>query len=375
MPLRFELWDRSACGADPRRATATVVVRNRAVLLGLLLDPEMAFGDGYACGAIDIHGDLLSVLEASYRVYPQSSSLHRDWLRRNMMVEPRHHIHHHYDLGNDFYRLWLDDALVCTCAYFADRGWTLEQAQTAKLDYVCRKLRLQPGDRVIEAGCGWGALAIHMASRYGVGVKAYNISHEQIVFARERARHAGLADRIEFIEDDFRNIQGCCDAFVSLGMIEYLGTDHLGDLGAVIARSLDAVHGRGVLHFIGRNQRQELSAWIRRRIFPGAYVPTLAEVTDAVCEPWDLSVVDLENLRQHYAETLEHWLSRFEQSSERVREMYDAAFVRAWRLYLAGSIVAFRAGALQLFQLTFARGGVRVLPRTRAYLYAPEGRT
>lgn len=369
--LRFQLWDGTSLGPAPARAAATVVIRNRAALLGLLLDPEMAFGDGYACGAIDVEGDVCAMLEASYGVFPESPTRYSDWLRRNTTLEPRDNIHHHYDLGNDFYRLWLDEALVYTSAYFADAAWTLEQAQRAKLDYVCRKLRLTPGDRVIEAGCGWGALAIHMASQYGVGVKAYNLSHEQIVFARERARRMGVSDRVEFIEDDFRNIQGRCDAFVSLGMLEHLGARHLADLGPVIDRSLDQNHGRGLLHFIGRNQPQELSAWIRRRIFPGAYVPTLAEVAGAICEPWDLSILDAENLRWHYVQTLAQWLARFEQVAGSVQKMYDEAFVRAWRLYLAGSLVAFRCGSLQLYQLTFARQQLNDLPRTRAYLYAP----
>jgi cyclopropane-fatty-acyl-phospholipid synthase len=338
----------------------------------LLLDPEMAFGDGYACGAIDIEGDLLAVLDASYRVFPESPGGYRDWLRGNTTLPPRDSVHHHYDLATDFYRLWLDEPLVYTCAYFAGEATTLEQAQRAKLDYVCRKLRLRPGERVIEAGCGWGALAIHMASHYGVGVKAYNLSHEQIVFARARARREGVSARIEFIEDDFRTIQGRSEVFVSLGMLEHVGARHLADLGAVIDRSLDADCGRGLLHFIGRNQPQELSAWIRRRIFPGAYVPTLAEVTEAICEPWDLSIVDVENLRRHYAETLAEWLARFEHAAGAVREMYDEAFVRAWRLYLAGSVVAFRTGTLQLYQLAFSRRRLEDVPRTRAYLYRPE---
>lgn len=372
VPLRFQLWDGTALGAPAAQARATIVIRNRGVLLGLLLDPEMAFGDGYSTGAIDVEGDLPGMIEAAYDAFRKPATIYRDWLRRAVWIEPRGSLRPHHVLSSDFYRFWLDDRLVLSCGYFSDRSLTLEQAQRAKLEYVCRKLRVQPGDRVIEAGGGWGALAIHMAAKYGAGVKSYNISHEQTLVARERAQRAGVADRVEFIEDDFRNIQGHCDAFVSIGMLEHIGARHLADLGVVIDRSLDRGHGRGLLHFAGRNQGQELSAWIRRRIRPDAYVPTIAEVTDAVLEPWELTVVDMENLRLHYADTLAHWTERFEQAAGSVRQMYDEPFVRAWRLYLAGSLVAFRTGGLQLFQLTFARTSVEYLPRTRAYLYEPD---
>jgi cyclopropane-fatty-acyl-phospholipid synthase len=373
MPLRFLLWDGAALGPPPSAAAATVVIRNRSALLGLLFDAEMAFGDGYACGAIEVQGDLLAAVDAAYQVFPCRPLGEERFERRPPAMFAWSDVHHHYDVGNDFYRMWLDDAMVYTCAYFADPAATLAQAQRAKLEYVCQKLRLRPGERVIEAGCGWGALALHMAARHGVGVKAYNISHEQIVYARAEAHRLGLADRVEFIEDDFRNVWGSCDAFVSLGMVEHVGAAHFGELGTVINRVLDEKTGRALLHFIGRNAPRELSAWIRRRIFPGAYLPTLAEVTEAVCEPWDLSVIDAENLRLHYALTLEHWLSRFDAAAPAVSARYGEPFTRAWRLYLAGSIVGFRRGTLQLFQLSLARGSSNQVPWTRAYLYQPAG--
>src|SRR6185295_4327164 len=213
-------------------------------------------------------------------------------------------VHGHYDLGNDFYRLWLDREMVYTCAYFPTPEVSLEAAQIHKMDLVCRKLHLRPGDRVVEAGCGWGALALHMAAHYGVTVRAFNLSSEQITYARDRAAREGLAARAEFIEDDYRNVTGTCDAFVSVGMLEHVGFSELSSLGAVIDRSLGA-HGRGLLHFIGRNRPMPLNAWIRKRIFPGAYPPALAEVFDNVLGPWNLSVLDVENLRLHYARTLD----------------------------------------------------------------------
>jgi cyclopropane-fatty-acyl-phospholipid synthase len=292
------------------------------------------------------------------------------WLNRsrpNTRSSARRNIHQHYDIGNEFYRLWLDSRMVYTCAYFPDPAMTLEAAQVAKMDLVCRKLRLNPEDTVVEAGCGWGALALHMAARHGVRVRAFNISREQIAYARASARAAGVGHRVEFIEDDYRNIHGRYDAFVSVGMLEHVGRGHHRELGRVIDRCLH-LNGRGLLHSIGQNRGVALNPWIEKRIFPGAYPPTLSEMT-AVVEEQAFSVIDVENLRLHYALTLEHWLHRFEGARERVRAMFDERFVRAWRLYLAGSLAAFRTGELQLYQVLFTRDSCNDVPRTRAHHY------
>lgn len=294
------------------------------------------------------------------------------WTNTNSLRRSRKNIHHHYDISNDFYRLWLDPQLVYTCAYFPDSNATLEEAQRAKLDIVCRKLWLQAGESVVEAGCGWGALALHMAKHYGVRVRAFNISREQIMFARERAKREGLYSQVEFIEDDYRNINGQYDAFASIGMLEHVGKSHYREFGRVIHRAIGD-RGRGLLHFIGKNRPQPLSAWIRKRIFPGGYTPVLREAM-AVLEPHDFSILDVENLRLHYARTLEHWLSRFEHCYDEVAQRYSSFFARMWRLYLAGSTAAFRAGTMQLFQIVFAGRRCISQPFTREHLYqkSPE---
>jgi cyclopropane-fatty-acyl-phospholipid synthase len=293
-------------------------------------------------------------------------------LRANTPRRSSNNVHHHYDLRTDFYQRWLDSQLVYTCAYFPTPEATLEEAQIAKMDHVCRKLQLTPGESVVEAGCGWGALALHMARHYGVRVKAFNLSHEQIVFARQRARQEGIDSQVEFIEDDYRNVSGRFDVFASVGMLEHVGLSCHADLGRVIHRSIGE-SGRGLLHFIGRNRPEPFSAWIRKQIFPGAYAPALGEAVE-ILEPWNFSVCDVENLRLHYAKTLEHWLERFERAAQQVSAMYGAIFVRAWRLYLAGSLVAFRTGTLQLFQITFTGPECRRVPWTRAHLYEPGAR-
>jgi cyclopropane-fatty-acyl-phospholipid synthase len=286
-------------------------------------------------------------------------------IRANTISAAQENIHHHYDIGEDFYQLWLDEEMVYSGAYFPTAGMTLEDAQRAKLNYVCRKLWLRPGETVVEVGGGWGALALLMARDYGVTVKSFNISRSQILYARWRAQAEGLASRVEFIEDDYRNISGRFDALVSLGMLEHVGAGHYGEFGRMMDRCLRPT-GRGLIQSIGQDHETQINAWIQRRIFPGAYPPTLRQMMD-LFEPCGFSILDLENLRLHYAETLRHWLKRFEASAETVAGMFDPRFVRAWRLYLAGSCAAFTTGALHLFQVVFARSAAGDIPWNRGH--------
>jgi cyclopropane-fatty-acyl-phospholipid synthase len=358
---------------------ATVSISDRRTLAKLLFSPEIGFGDGYADGSIVVDGDLVQLMEEVIRLMSITKPerwwrrVSLRWLQRvqaNTLAGSSRNIHHHYDLTADFYRLWLDSRLVYSCGYFPFPSASLEQAQLAKMDYICRKLQLQPGETVVEAGCGWGALALYMARNYEVMVKAFNISREQILVARELARREGLSSQVEFIEDDYRNISGQCDVFASVGMLEHVGLENYRDLGQVIHRAVGD-SGRGLLHFIGRNQPGTFSPWIKKRIFPGAYTPALREMLDLL-EPWNFSVLDVENLRWHYERTLEHWLARFEASVDQVTRMFGPEFVRAWRFYLAGSIAAFRVGTLQLFQVTFAGPSYRRIPWTRGHLYTEQ---
>jgi cyclopropane-fatty-acyl-phospholipid synthase len=384
-PARLSLWDGTEVGVSGRSALARVRIHNLSTLLRLLAYPDLYFGEAYMSGELEVEGDLVAFLEAVYRarapVPGQGQGFRNRFAgrgltrrRRNTLDGSRSNIHHHYDLGNDFYQLWLDaEAMQYTCAYFPQADATLEAAQVAKLDHVCRKLQLQPGDTVVEAGCGWGGLARHMARHYGARVRAFNISREQLLFARERVRAEGLESRVEYIEDDYRNVNGDCDVFVSVGMLEHVGTEHYPDMAEVIDRVLKP-DGRGLIHSIGRNRAiGPMNAWIEKRIFPGAYPPSLREMM-TIFEHRDLSVLDVENLRLHYAATLRHWLQRYERNADRVREMFDERFVRAWRLYLCGSIAAFNAGQLQLFQVVFNRATCNVLPPIREHVYRGEGR-
>jgi len=376
--LRIVLWNGQEISNHGGHEVAQVIIHDRGALLKLITDPELYFGEMYSANRIEVQGNLLEFLDEVYRVWPLRSigkfgqMLFSPFneVRRNTLLGSRHNIRHHYDIGNDFYKLWLDERMLYTSAYFPDQSTSLEEAQLAKMDHICRKLRLQPGEKVLEAGCGWGALAIHMASRYGVTVQAYNISREQINFARQRAQAEGLDGKVEFIEDDYRNIKGKFDVFVSVGMLEHVGVDNYQSLGEVIDRSL-ADGGRGLIHSIGLNFPRPMDAWTERHIFPGANPPSLAQMMQ-IFEPYDFSVLDVENLRLHYARTLEHWLQRYEDKFDLVTEMFDQEFARTWRLYLAGSLTAFKTGGMQLFQVLFARARQNQIPLTRQYMYESQ---
>src|ERR1035437_4033289 len=373
--IRLALGRKSA--PAPRRSpeVPTIWGADRRTLVCLLLNPEVGFGDAYSEGRLEIEGDMVSVLETLFESTSQTFgwnskliSAWLKWMQSNSLKGSHKNIHHHYDLPTDFYQLWLDAQMLYTCAYFPDRAATLEEAQHTKLDLVCQKLWLRQGETVVEAGCGWGALSLYMAKHYGVRVKAFNISHEQIVFARARAKEQGLTAKVEFIEDDYRNIRGRFDAFVSLGMVEHVGAEHYSQLGRLIHEAIGD-SGRGFLHFIGRSSPRPFSLWIRKRVFPGAYAPAFREAMQ-ILEPADFSLLDVENLRLHYSKTLEHWLRRFERSYDTVTQRFGSDFARMWRLYLAGSIAAFDVGALQLFQILFAGRKCRRIPWARTYLGA-----
>ncbi len=373
--ISIQLWDGSEV-ITSREVSHKLIITDRRALWLLLFDAEYHFGEMYASRRVMVQGDLVSFLEKAYRGIDEAG---KSWLsklllaishrpRLNTLTGSRKNIHHHYNIGNPFYQLWLDqEAIQYTCAYFPDPAMSIEQAQVAKLHHIARKLQLKPGQTVVEAGCGWGGLARFFAKHYGVTVKAYNISSEQVAFARNKAKEQGLDDRVEYVEDDYRNITGEYDVFVSVGMLEHVGRQHYATLGNVVDRCLKD-DGVGLIHSIGRNKPGLMNSWIEKRIFPGAYPPSLKEMMD-IFEPNQLSVQDVENIRLHYAKTIEHWLDRFDQHEDEIRQMFDANFVRAWRLYLAGSIAAFTTGQLQLFQIMFTRDRHNDLSWSRAHLY------
>jgi cyclopropane-fatty-acyl-phospholipid synthase len=268
------------------------------------------------------------------------------------------------------FALFLDSDRQYSCGYFADPGFTLDEAQAAKMSHIAAKLRLEPGQRLLDIGCGWGGLALHLARTAGVEVLGITLSEEQLKAARESAAAAGLSDRVRFELADWRDVAGPFDRIVSVGMFEHVGPPHY---RAFFDRCRDLLAPDGImlLHTIGRADGPGATdAWLAKYIFPGGYVPALSQIAPAIERSW-LWLTDVEIWRLHYARTLECWYERILAASAEIERLYDARFLRMWLFYLAGGIAAFRHDGHVVFQLQLARRRDSV-PLTRDYMAEAE---
>jgi cyclopropane-fatty-acyl-phospholipid synthase len=347
--------------------SATMRLMDRSLYRKLFFNPELHAGEAYMDGRLTFDGSslrdfltLFSINRLSLGSHPMQRLLRRisRGLRRFQQANPigraQRNVAHHYDLGNDFYRLFLDEGLQYSCAYFLSDGDTLEEAQRNKLGLVAAKLALRPGLKVLDIGSGWGDLALYLAEVERVDVTGVTLSKEQHALANERARRAGLGDRVRFRLQDYREVAERFDRIVSVGMFEHVGVRSYPEFFAKVNALLDD-DGVMLLHSIGHmSPPGSASPWLRKYIFPGAYSPALSEVFTAV-EQASLWVTDLEFLRLHYARTLAHWCRRFEANRERIAQMYDERFCRMWEFYLVSAEMMFRTGSQLVFQMQLAR--------------------
>ncbi len=282
----------------------------------------------------------------------------------------------HYGLGTEFYRLWLDDPLMMyTCAYWKEGTRTLEEAQANKIDHVCRKLMLRCGEEVVDIGCGFGGFMFRAQERCGVRVTGVNTATEQVEMVQSEIVKRGLQDSLQVIDTDFRDVRREYDKVVSIGVLEHAGRDQLAEVVHAHAKFLKP-GGLGMLHFIGHVGHYETEFFIREHVFPGGWIPALADVIVEM-ERAGLEVLDIENLRRHYALTLDVWADRFDRNWERVHAQdprrFDERFRRIWRSYLYGCAELFRAknGITHLFQIVFAKGNAstRSYPMSRTFVY------
>ena len=354
-----------------------------ALLRRLTINPSLAAGEGYMNGTLQIEGDdLYGLVELGLRNMARGpagllqgmNQMLRNAGRRLAQANPagraRRNVAHHYDLSGALYDLFLDADRQYSCAYFARPDMTLEEAQAAKKAHIAAKLRLQPGMRVLDVGCGWGGMALTLAREHGVQVTGITLSQEQLSVARARARNAGLDGRVRFALSDYRALEGRFDRIVSVGMFEHVGVPHYRRYFGCLRERLTE-DGVALVHTIGRvSPPASTNPWIAKYIFPGGYVPALSEVMAAV-EKEALWPCDIEVWRLHYAETLRHWHDRFMANIDRARALYDDRFCRMWRFYLVGSEQTFRHAGQAVFQLQLARRSDAV-PLTRDYLYRTD---
>lgn len=370
---------------DGSGAEVRVAFRRPGLGRWLMLRPDPRLGEAWMNGELDIErGELFDFLDLLARNYAEGR--HRGWLSWLEMVEwPLRRLHqlnfarraqrnvaHHYDLGNSFYRLFLDRDLQYSCAYFEQPGEDIDGAQLAKKRHIAAKLALEPGMRVLDIGSGWGGLALYLASRFDCEVTGLTLSHEQLELATARAQEAGLAHRVRFLLQDYREHRGSYDRIVSVGMFEHVGINHYSTYFACVRRLL-APGGVMLLHSIGRMAGPGItSPFIRKYIFPGGYIPALSEVLPAV-EAEGLWLADVEILRLHYAETLAAWRRRFLARRAEVKAMYDERFCRMWEYYLVASELFFRRLDGMVFQMLLARERDS-LPLVRDWMVETEHR-
>ena len=357
----------------------------------ILLDPRLGAAETFMDGRLIIErGDVMALVELIRANQPwerkgNSLAPPSRWRRLreralsaldgiNRAARSKANVAHHYDIGNDLYRLFLDaDHMQYSCAYWPRKDMTLEQAQEAKLAHIAAKLALAPGQRVLDIGCGWGGMAIYLARQAGVSVLGITLSEEQLALAHERAAAAGVDDTVRFELIDYRDLAARGERFdriVSVGMFEHVGAAQFGQFFRACANML-ADHGVMLLHTIGRMGRPgSTDAFTRKYIFPGGYIPALSETLIA-SERYRLIATDVETLRLHYAKTLREWYARTVAHQAEIEALYDARFYRMWCFYLAGATAAFESGGLCNYQIQYARSR-HALPLARDYMGEAE---
>jgi len=358
---------------------------DRRVALEIFKNPRLGLGETYMDGRLTVeNGTILDLLEmitsanpweeggGSRKLFGKSRFKQLQALiRRNDPRRSRRNVAHHYDLGNELYETFLDSDMQYSCAYFTDPANSLEQAQADKKAHIAAKLHLQPGQRVLDIGCGWGGMALYLNQVAKVDVLGITLSEQQLAVARRRAEEAGVADRVRFELVDYRQVEGEFDRIVSVGMFEHVGAAHYDAFFATCRRLLKR-DGVMLLHTIGRlgSTSGAPDPFTDKYIFPGYHIPSLSQMC-AASEKARLIVSDLEILRLHYAYTLRHWLQRVRDNRARIEKMYDARFFRMWEFYLCGGIVMFESGAGCNYQVQYVRDR-RTLPLTRDYMAEAE---
>ncbi len=382
LPLRLRLWNgrEAALGPAPR---VTFEIKSVSALRRLLRPSLASLGQAYVDGLIDIEGTIDDVVSVAARLSAHAGRRMRHAARivRHTRDIDAEAIAYHYDVSNDFYRLWLDERMVYSCAYFRREDDSLEQAQLQKLDHILAKLHLAPGQRLLDIGCGWGALVLRAAQQYGVRAVGITLSRNQFELARSRVADAGLQEQVDIRLQDYRDVAERFDRIVSIGMFEHVG---LKSLRGYFARTRQLLADDGLCLNHGITSTDPDSAespfgggeFIERYVFPHGELPhvgfLLREMTAA-----GLEATDVENLRRHYALTALHWSRRFEQNGIRLRELAGEKRYRIWRAYLAGCAYGFEHNWIALHQVLAVKAGSHgayPLPLTRDYMYAEAPR-
>ncbi len=369
-------------GGEP---SVTVKLHDKKLYKDLFLNPELRAGEAYMDGTLTVEKGtirdfltLFAINANNLRSHPLQKSIRkfykkvRRFHQNNSKPAAKSNVEHHYDLSNDFYKLFLDEDMQYTCALYERPDLTLEEAQLAKKQHIVAKLNIQPGQKILDIGCGWGGLAIYIAQNFDVHVTGVTLSTEQHKLAIERVVKAGLTDKVDILLKDYRDLTEPFDRIVSVGMFEQVGAHAFPEFFGKVSDLLTD-DGVMLLHSIGRRGGPGSTArWIRKYIFPGGYSPALSE-TIAVVEQTGMWITDIEILRLHYAETLLAWETRFQSNRDKIATMMDERFCRMWEFYLIVSELSFRYGKNMNFQMQLAKSR-HALPVIRDYMVKGEAK-
>ena len=374
-PFDLEYWDGEIIKYGEGEPEFKLIIKNFPSKKELLSDPSVALGEAYMKGDIDIEGDLQKFFESIIRnkdSFMNKNTVFRlaSKIKAPSLIKSKKDIAHHYDIGNDFYSLWLDKTMSYSCGYFKNPTDTLYDAQMNKIHHILKKLNLKEGQHLLDIGCGWGYLIIEAAKLYKVKALGITLSEEQFKKAKERIKQEGLEDLVDVQLMDYRNLEKSnleFDRIVSVGMAEHVGHANL----PLFFKNVDSVlkeSGLFLLHNITNLVETEGNKWITTYIFPGGYLPTLREELKIAADI-NFRTLDVESLRLHYMKTLEEWCKNFMNHLDEERDMFDDEFLRMWHLYLATCAAAFHYWDIDIHQILFSKGINNTLPMTRKYLY------
>lgn len=346
----------------------TVTIKDNRVARAFLLSktPSLVFGEAYMRGDLEISGGVegfLKVLEGYYEALMDFGAPRPGFFKKKISQEKaKNNARSHYNVGNDFYKLWLDKNLLYTCAYFPEGTEDIHLAQLRKMELVCRKADLRPGQKIVDLGCGWGGLIMYAAEKFGVHATGVVAAEEQGEYIMEEVKRRGLEGKVDVVIDDWRTAKGQYDRVVSVGMMEHVGQNHYGEFFQKI-RELLIPGNIAFVHTIGVLQSAKTDPWIHKYIFPDGWFPTIGEIINGAAGV-GLAPIHEEDLRPHYAQTLRKWSEAFEATLDETRKMEfgmdTEEFIRMWRMYLLGSEAAFRWGGLHLWQVVLADKGATI---------------
>lgn len=371
-PCEVKYWDGEVANYGGGQAQFRIGFNEPIAKTEIISDLSLAFGEGYMQKKIDIEGSVKKVIESIYNKQGNPFSQKNPYIKfskilTNNIRKSKENTKFHYDIGNDFYRLWLDETMTYSCAYFKSPEDSLTQAQHNKVDYILRKLKLQPGQTLLDIGCGWGELILTAAKTYQVKALGITLSSEQYTRVLERIQNEGLQDLAEVQILDYRELGGrTFDRVVSVGMVEHVGQEHLAEYFSSV-KNLLSEGGVSLLHCITGYDESTINSWVNKYIFPGGYIPAVHELVSLMASN-KFYLIDMESLREHYTRTLEHWAQNFEQALPLIRQIKDETFIRMWRLYLNSCAASFHCGNIDLHQFLFTKGVNNSLPMTREYM-------